>query len=277
MAATDSLRHTFADLHRGGCFAIPNPWDRGSVRLLEELGFKALATTSAGFSFSQGLPDALDVLSFEEVLEHIAEIASVSRLPVNADFQSGYAAEADGLADNVRRCVATGVAGLSIEDAAGGDTLFELEEAVERVNAARGAIDESGPEVLLTARAECFLVGDPDPLAESARRLEAYAAAGADVLFAPGVRERDEIRTLVSVVAPRPLNVLMSSDTGLRLADLDELGVRRVSVGSALSRAAWGAFLRAARAIAKEGSFAGLREAASFDELNQLFAVRHLD
>ncbi len=274
MMASDSPRRSFVDLHRDGCFAMPNPWDRGSVRLLEGLGFQALATTSAGFSFSKGLPDALDMLSVEEVLEHIADIVCVSRLPVNADFQSGYASDPDGVAENVRRCVATGVAGLSIEDASSMDALFELEEAVERVRAARGAIDQSGAGVLLTARAECFLVGHPDPLAESVRRLEAFAAAGADVLFVPGVREKDDIRTLVSTVAPRPLNVLMSSDIGLQMADLEELGVRRVSVGSALSRVAWGAFMHAARAIAKDGSFAGLREAAPFDELNQLFATR---
>jgi 2-methylisocitrate lyase-like PEP mutase family enzyme len=277
VVTSDSLRRAFVDLHRDGCFAIPNPWDRGSVRLLEELGFKALATTSAGFSFSKGLPDALDLLSVDEVLEHISEIASVSRLPVNADFQSGYAGDPEGVADNVRRCVATGIAGLSIEDASGADELFELEDAVERVRAAHGAIEESGLDVLLTARAECFLVGHPNPLAESVRRIEAYAAAGADVLFVPGVREKDHIRTLVSTVAPRPLNVLMSSDTGLQMADLEELGVRRVSLGSALSRVAWGAFLRAARAIAQDGSFAGLREATPFDELNQFFTVQRPD
>jgi 2-methylisocitrate lyase-like PEP mutase family enzyme len=272
--ASDSLRRAFLELHRDGCFAIPNPWDRGSARLLEELGFKALATTSAGFSFSKGLPDALDSVSVEEVLEHISEIVAVSRLPVNADFQSGYARDPDGVAANVRRCVATGVAGLSIEDASGPGALFEHEQAVERIRAARAAIDETEPDVLLTARAECFLVGHPDPLAESVRRLEAYAAAGADVLFAPGVREQDDIRKLVSAVAPRPVNVLMSSDTGLGLAELEALGVRRVSVGSALSRVAWGAFLRAARGIAQDGSFAGLSVAAPFDELNQLFTMR---
>lgn len=144
IGAADSLRRTFAELHRDGCFAVPNPWDRGSVRLLEELGFKAIATTSAGFSFSKGLPDALDLLTVEQVLEHIAEIASVSRLPVNADFQSGYASDPDGVAENVRRCVSTGVAGLSIEDASGADALYELEDGVERVQAARAAIDESG-------------------------------------------------------------------------------------------------------------------------------------
>ena len=178
-----ATRRAFAELHLEGCFAIPNPWDLGSVRLLEELGFPALATTSAGFAFSRGRPDALDALSVDDVLEHLGEVASASRLPVNADFQSGYADDPDGVADNVRRAVEAGVAGLSIEDAAGSDALFGLEEAVARIGAARAAIDESGAEVLLTARAECFLVGHDEPLAESARRLEAYAAAGADVLF----------------------------------------------------------------------------------------------
>jgi len=256
---------------------MPNPWDLGGVRLLEELGFAALATTSAGFAFSRGLPDALSSFGVEEALAHIAEIAGASRLPVNADFQSGYAADSGGVAENVRRCAATGVAGLSIEDATGADALFGLGEAVERVQAARAAVDEAGPGVLLTARAECFLVGHPDPLAESARRLEAYAAAGADVLFAPGVREPEQIRTLVDAVAPKPLNVLISAGTPLTMADLAALGVRRVSVGSALSRVAWGAFLRAARPIAQEGSFLGLGDAAPFTELNELFSSRPSD
>jgi 2-methylisocitrate lyase-like PEP mutase family enzyme len=270
----DALRRTFAELHREGCFVIPNPWDRGSVRLLEELGFQALATTSAGFAFSRGRPDTLDALSVADVLAHVEDLVSISRLPVSADFQSGYGEDPGEVAENVGRCAATGVAGLSIEDAAGADALFGLGEAVERVQAARAAIDRAGPGVLLTARAECFLVGHPDPLAEAARRLQAYAAAGADVLFAPGVREPDDIRVLVDAVAPRPLNVLISSDTGLTVSELASLGVRRVSVGSALSRVAWGAFLRAARAIAQEGSFRGLDEAATFGQLNELFAER---
>jgi 2-methylisocitrate lyase-like PEP mutase family enzyme len=272
-ATQSELVERFRALHAGGCFAIPNPWDPGTVRALEALGFQALATTSAGFSFSRGRPDALDALSVEEVLEHIAEIAAAATVPVNADFQSGYAASGDGVAANVRRCLATGVAGLSIEDATGADGLYGRDEAVDRVRAARAAVDESGTGVLLTARAECFLVGHPDPLAEGLARLQAYAEAGADVLFAPGVREPEQIAELVRAVQPKPLNVLMSSATGLRLADLERLGVRRVSVGSALSRAAWGAFLRAARLIAEEGSFAGLADGASFEELNDLFAA----
>jgi len=271
MEAT-ALRASFRALHSEGCFVIPNPWDIGSARVLGALGFRALATTSAGFSFSRGLPDALDVLSLEDVLEHVAEIAAASSLPVNADFQSGYAADPAGVAESVRRCIDTGVAGLSIEDASGADALFDVGAAVERVRAARAAIDASGADVLLTARAECFLVGHPDPLAEATRRLEAYAAAGADVLYAPGVRTPEDIRAVVEAVRPKPVNVLMSANTGLRVADLERLGVRRVSLGSALSRVVWGALLRSAREIAVDGSFAGLEGAAPFEELNALFS-----
>ncbi|HEU0251319.1 MAG TPA: isocitrate lyase/phosphoenolpyruvate mutase family protein, partial [Solirubrobacteraceae bacterium] len=205
---------------------------------------------------------------------HIAEIAGSAELPVNADFQSGYASQPEGVAANVRRCIEAGVAGLSIEDTTGDPTklLFELPEASERIAAARAAIDSSGEDVLLTARAECFLVEHPDPLRESIRRLQAYIEAGADVLFAPGVREREEIRAIVDSVAPRPVNVLVSANTGLHVSDLAELGVRRISVGSALARAAWGAFLRAAQGIAADGSFAGLDDAATFVQLNAMFA-----
>jgi 2-methylisocitrate lyase-like PEP mutase family enzyme len=254
---------------------IPNPWDVGTTRALQGLGFQALATTSAGFSFSRGLPDSPDALTVDEVLGHVAELVCAADVPVNADFQSGYALDPDGVAANVRRCVDTGVAGLSIEDTTGAEErpLFELSEAVERIAAARAAIDSSGADVLLTARAECFLVDHPDPLSESVRRLEAYAAAGADVLFAPGVRQQNDIRTIVDSVSPKPVNVLMSANTGLRVADLAELGVRRISVGSALARVAWGAFLRAAHEIADEGTFIGLDGAAAFAELHSMLAV----
>jgi 2-methylisocitrate lyase-like PEP mutase family enzyme len=270
----DSADHRarFRALHESGCFVIPNPWDCGTARALEQLGYKALATTSAGLSFSRGAPDAPGALPLEAVLEHIAEIVGSAELPVNADFQSGYAASPEGVGANVRRCVDTGVAGLSIEDASGAHALFELPHAVERVGAARAAIDSAAADVLLTARAECFLVGHPDPLEESIRRLQAYAATGADVLFAPGVRGRDDIRVIVESVHPKPVNVLMSTNTGLSVEDLAELGVRRISVGSALARVAWGAFLRAASAIAQQGSFAGLDGAAPFAQLNELFA-----
>ncbi|HEY2632359.1 MAG TPA: isocitrate lyase/phosphoenolpyruvate mutase family protein [Solirubrobacteraceae bacterium] len=273
MQSVSLHRATFRALHESGCFVIPNPWDPGTARALQRLGFHALATTSAGFSFSRGLHDASDALPVSTVLDHIAEIVAAADLPVNADFQSGYALDPEGVAANVRRCIDTGVAGLSIEDTTTDPnrSLFDLSEAVERVAAARAAIDFSGEDVLLTARAECFLVDHPDPLRESIRRLQAYSDAGADVLFAPGLREREDIRAIVGSVQPRPVNVLMSADTGLRVADLAELGVRRVSVGSALARAAWGAFLGAARTIVEEGSFAGLDGAATFAELNTMF------
>lgn len=250
---------------------IPNPWDVGTVRALEGLGFPALATTSAGHSYSRGLPDALDVLPVDDVLRHIAEIVDAANVPVNADFQSGYGADPESVADNVRRCVEAGVAGLSIEDAADTGGLFDVPEAVERLRAARDAIDSTGEDVLLTGRAECFLVGHPDPLRESIRRLEAYAQAGADVLYAPRVHDRDEIRAIVEAVDPKPVNVLMAANIGLTVADLAELGVRRVSVGSALARVAWGAFLRAAEGIARDGEFGGLEGAAPFAELNRMF------
>ncbi len=271
MTDAAATRARFRALHERGCFVIPNPWDVGSARVLERLGFEALATTSAGFAFSRGLPDAVDALTLDEVIAHVRELVEATALPVNADFQSGYAATSDGVAESVRRCVGTGVAGLSIEDATASDALFELEQAVERVAAARAAIDSAGADVLLTARAECFLVGHPEPLAESIRRLQAYSDAGADVLFAPGVREPDEISALVEAVAPTPVNVLVSANAGITVQTLAQLGVRRISVGSALSRVGWGAFLRAATALARKGSFAGLDGAASFDELNDIF------
>jgi 2-methylisocitrate lyase-like PEP mutase family enzyme len=270
-------RAAFRRLHEAGCFVIPNPWDVGTARVLAQLGFEALATTSAGFSFGLGLPDDPAALGVDAVLGHVADLVAATDLPVNADFQSGYAPDAEGVALNVGRCVETGVAGLSIEDARGGDAaaggspLYERAEAVERVRAARAAIDDTGSGVLLTARAECFLVGHPDPLAESIARLQAYAEAGADVLYAPGVRKPDDIRAIVEAVRPLPVNVLMAADTGLRVPDLAELGVRRVSVGSALSRVAWGAFLTAARELAGNGTFGWLADAASFPELNSLF------
>lgn len=255
---------------------IPNPWDVGSARALAELGFRALATTSAGFGFSRGLPDTPTALGLEPVLEHVAAIVGATELPVNADFQAGYGALPDDVAVSVQRCAETGVAGLSIEDTTGEAErpLYELGEAVARVRAARAALDSIDADVLLTARAECFLVGYADPLAESVRRLQAYAQAGADVLFAPGVRNAEDIRALVESVGPKPLNVLVSADIGLSVADLGELGVRRVSVGSALARVAWGAFLRGARQIAAEGSFPALDGAASFAELNRMFDQR---
>ncbi len=264
-------RAAYRKLHESGCFVIPNPWDAGSALYLRHLGFKALATTSAGYAFSLGLPDA--AVSRDAMLANIAAIVAAVDLPVNADFESGYAPDPAGVAANVRLCIDTGVAGLSIEDATGdkANPLFELPQAIERVRAARAAIDASNSGVVFTARAECFLVGHPDPLKESLRRLEAYAEAGADVLYAPGVSTREDIKTLISAVSPKPVNILMSRNTGLTVADLAGLGVRRISVGSSLSRAAWTAFIHAAEAIAKEGSFSGFDDLVPYAEINSFF------
>jgi 2-methylisocitrate lyase-like PEP mutase family enzyme len=269
---TFDRRARFLQLHEHGCFVMPNPWDAGTAIALAAMGFLALATTSAGFAFARGRPDTPTALGVDTVLGNIAEIVDAVDVPVNADFQAGYADDLAGLADNVARCVATGVAGLSIEDAVGdrADPLLSLPEAVERVRVARSAIDESEADVLLTARAECFLYGRTD-LGEAIARLQAFADAGADVLYAPGVRSREDIAALVGALRPYPVNVLMGSDTGLTVSDLAELGVRRISVGSALSRMAWGAFLSAARQIADAGRFDALAKAAHFDELNALF------
>ena len=270
----------FRGLHERGCFVIPNPWDVGSARHLQHLGFPALATTSAGFAFSQGLPDSGDatVGSRDRSLGHIASITAAVDLPVSTDFMSGYGPEPEDVAESVARCVATGVAGLSIEDATGDpmSPLYDLPIAVERVRAARQAIDQSGPsgkDVLLTARAECYHVGHSDPLRESVRRLQAYAAAGADVLFAPGAQTPAEIEALVAAVAPRPLNLLVVRDIGLRVQEIAALGVRRISVGGALSLAAWTSFTRAAQTLKSEGSFAGLTDLVPYAEINGLFST----
>lgn len=268
----DARRDVFRKLHESGCFVIPNPWDVGSARFLQSLGFEALATTSSGFRFSHGLTDSSDPAQRDLVLRHVREIVAAVDLPVSADFQSGYATTAEGVAESVRLCIETGVAGLSIEDATGDPTrpLYDVSEAVDRLAAARTAVGNSG--VVLTARAECFLTGHPDPLSESIRRLQAYAEAGADVLFAPGPRRKDDIKAIVEAVSPKPVNVIMTANTGLTVSDLAELGARRISVGSALARVAWGAFMRAAREIAEQGSFAAFEGAASLSDLNALFA-----
>jgi 2-methylisocitrate lyase-like PEP mutase family enzyme len=264
-------RRAFRKLHESGCFVIPNPWDAGSARYLRHLGFQALATTSAGFAFSRGLADG--AVSRDSMLSNIAEIAGAVDLPVNADFESGYAHEPEGVAANVRLCIDTGVAGLSIEDNSRNQSkpLYELPLAVERIKAARAAIDTSATGVLLTARAECYLVGHPEPFKESVRRLQAYAEAGADVLYAPGVVQREEIKSIVAEVAPKPVNILVSRNTGLRVADLAELGARRISVGSSLARAAWNGFIRAAEIISKEGSFSGFDDVVPFAEIDNFF------
>jgi 2-methylisocitrate lyase-like PEP mutase family enzyme len=274
IATFSARRQTFRSLHEEGCFVIPNPWDVGSARYLQHLGFSALATTSAGFAFSQGLPDSDVAVSRDRSLAHIAEIAGAVDLPVNADFASGYGSGPDEVAESVTRCVATGVAGLSVEDSTGeqASPLFELSVAIERVQAARAAIDATKSGVLLTARAECYHVGHTDPFRESVRRLQAYAEAGADVLFAPGVDKPEEIKALVEAVQPKPFNLLVVRDSGLRVIDFAALGVRRISVGGALALAAWGGFLRAAKSLKSEGSFSGFADLAPYPEINGFLA-----
>ena len=261
-------RQIFQQLHQVGCFALPNPWDIGSAKYLEHLGFKAIATTSAGFAFSRGLADG--AVGLDQMLAHVREIVAGTNLPVNADFENGYTDDPDGVAENVRRCVETGVAGLSIEDNSGREDkpLYELELAAERIRAAKAAIADSG--VVLTGRAECFLVGQED-IHEVIRRLAAYAEAGADCLYAPGISERDDIAAVVKAVAPKPVNLLISAPGGLTIRGAADLGVRRVSVGGALSRAAWGGFIRAAKHLAETGDFEGFAGATPHGELQKFF------
>ncbi len=263
-------RRAFRQLHEAGCFVIPNPWDVGSALYLQSLGFKALATTSSGFAWSQGHPD--NAMSRDAVVAHLATMVAATDLPVNADFESGFALDAAAVAESVGLAVQTGVAGLSIEDSTGdaAHPLFDLDTAIERMRAARHAIDASGGDVLLVGRAECFLVGRPD-LGETIARLKAYANAGADCLYAPGLRTREDIAAVVDAVAPKPFNLLIGAPTALTLRDVAALGVRRVSIGGALARSAWGGFMRAARCLADEGSFDGFGDAASGAELNALF------
>src|SRR5665213_479551 len=263
-------RRSFHKLHESGCFAIPNPWDIGSACFLQSLGFKALATTSSGFAWSQGHADG--GMSRDRVLAHLESPVAATDVPVNADFESGFAHDASGLAESVRLAVATGVAGLSIEDSTGDTSrpLYDLNIAVERIRAARRAIDQTGGDTMLVGRAECFLT-DRQDLAETISRLKAYASAGADCLYAPGLRTRDEIAAVVAGVSPKPVNVLIGSAHVLSMKDLEALGVRRVSVGGALARSAWSGFMRAARSIAEQGSFDEFSSAASGQELNALF------
>jgi len=260
----------FHRLHQSGCFVIPNPWDRGSAIYLQSLGFRALATTSAGFAWSVGRPD--NGVTVDQVLAHLKEISSAVSVPVNADFEGGFAREPDGVRANVARAVATGIAGLSIEDSTGDERapLFDVALARERIEAARAAIDASGTGVLLTGRSEGFFVGRPD-IKETIGRLEAYAAAGADCLYAPGIRTDADIAAVVRAVAPKPVNLLVAGDW-IAFARAAELGVRRISVGGALARAAWKGWTHAARQIAEQGSFAGLASGGlPAIDLNRLF------
>jgi 2-methylisocitrate lyase-like PEP mutase family enzyme len=263
-------RRAFHRLHEEGCFVIPNPWDVGSARYLQSLGFKALATTSSGFAWSHGHPDG--GMSRDRVLDHLTEMVEATDLPINADYEHGFAPDAAGVGESVRLAVETGVAGLSIEDSTGDPSkpLFETDMAIERIRAARRAIDKAGGDTMLIGRAEGFLVGQPD-IEQAIVRLKAYANAGADCLYAPGIRTAEQIRAVVAAVAPKPVNLLVGFNADLTMAKIAALGVRRVSVGGALARAAWGGFMRAAKLIIEEGKFDGFADAASGNTLNTIF------
>src|SRR5437763_14735662 len=271
-AQQTSVIEKFRALHESGCFVLPNPWDIGTTIYLEHLGFEALATTSAGFAFSRGKPDG--GVPRDEMLAHIREIVKTTALPVNADFHAGYADEPEDVAGNVRLCVETGVAGLSIEDSTGRSDcrLHEKKLAIERIRAARSAIDASKTGVVLTGRCEAWLVGNPDPLDTALDRLTAYAEAGADCLYAPGVSDPNEIARIVKTLAPKAVNVLVSGfNHQLTLSGLADIDVRRFAVGPGLALAAWGAFVQAAQNIETSGTaslLAGNRPSA---ELNELF------
>jgi 2-methylisocitrate lyase-like PEP mutase family enzyme len=270
MPSPAEKRATFRKLHTQGCFVIPNPWDVGSARYLQGLGYKALASTSAGFAFTQGLADG--AVPRAMMLSHFHEIAAATDVPLNADFEGGFADAPEGVAESVKLCVETGVAGLSIEDSTSDPAvpLYDFELALARVRAARAAIDAAGGEVMFTARSEGFIRGRPD-LEETMRRLKAFAAAGADCLYAPGIKTRDEIAAVVKAVAPKPVNFLMSAATELTVNDLAALGVRRISLGGTLARVAWTAVIRVARDIAENGKFDSLAGTIANPELNAFF------
>jgi 2-methylisocitrate lyase-like PEP mutase family enzyme len=269
-SSTADKRKTFRKLHETGCFVIPNPWNVGTARYLEKLGFKALATTSSGFAHARGRADG--ALDRDTVLAHFHELAEAADVPLNADFEDGLAERLDELAENVTRCVATGVAGLSIEDSPNDASvpLYPLDVAVARVRAARAAIDHAGGEVVFTARAEGFIRGVPD-LDDVIRRLKAYKDAGADCLYAPGIKTRDEIEAVVKAVAPRPVNFLNSGAFGFTVSDIAAMGVRRISVGGSLARVAMHAFIRAATEIAHDGKFDSFAGLITNNELNKFF------
>ena len=264
----ETKRAKFRELHESGCFAIPNPWDIGTARYLQHLGFKAIATTSAGFAFSRGLSDG--AVNRNDMLAHIKELVEATDIPVNADYENGYADDPNDVAESVRLCVATGVAGLSIEDATDRkeSRIYDVDLAVERIRAAREAIGNSG--VLLVGRAEGFLVGREN-IDQVIKRLIAYSEAGADCLYAPGFKERDDIKSVVAAVAPKPSNILIGGAVGLTMKDAESLGARRVSVGGAFARAAWGGFIRSAKELIQKGSFEELASATSYAELQKFF------
>src|SRR5437588_4189764 len=268
MKSVEEKRIEFHRLHESGCFAIPNPWDIGTAKYLQHLGFKAIATTSAGFAFSRGLSDG--AVKRDDMLAHIRELVEATNIPVNADYENGDAGDPEYVAENARLRAATGVAGLSIEDAADRkeSRIYDVDLAVERIKATREAIGKSG--VLLVGRAEGFLVGRENT-DQVIKRLVAYSEAGADCLYAPGFKERDHIKAIVECVAPKPSNILIGGPGGLTMRDAAELGARRVSVGGAFARAAWGGFIRSARELIEKGTFDELANAAPYDDLQKLF------
>ncbi len=268
--STADKRKTFRKLHESGCFVIPNPWSVGTARYLQGLGFKALATTSAGHAHSEGCPDGAQ--SMDQVLAHYRELAAATDVPLNADFENGFADDPDDVAANVTRCIATGVAGLSIEDSPQQSTppLYEFDAALARVKAARAAIDKAGGDVVFTARTEGFIRGRPD-IEETIRRLKAFADAGADCLYSPGIKTREHIEATVKAVGGRAINFLNSGAFGFTVDDLAGMGVRRISVGGTLSRVAMDAFIKSARAIANEGRFDSFAAVVSNPELNKFF------
>ncbi|MBX3532978.1 MAG: isocitrate lyase/phosphoenolpyruvate mutase family protein [Xanthobacteraceae bacterium] len=270
MPTVAEKRAAFRELHKSGCFVIPNPWDVASARWLQGMGFKALASTSAGFAWSQCLPD--NAVTREMVLAHLRELVDNTDVPINADFEGGFADEPAGVAESVALGVDTGVAGLSIEDSRRDkdNPVYSIEEAAARIAAARGAIDRKGGDTLLVGRAENFFVGRPD-LDNTIARLKAYSAAGADCLYAPGISKPEQIKAVVQAVAPKPVNLLIGTPMGLTVKDTEALGVRRISIGGSLARSAWGGFLRAAKQIAEEGRFDAFAEAAPGIEINKFF------
>ncbi|MBL8362453.1 MAG: isocitrate lyase/phosphoenolpyruvate mutase family protein [Rubrivivax sp.] len=272
MPSIAEKRARFHELHRSGCFVIPNPWDVGSAVWLQQQGFPALATTSSGYAWSHARPD--NGITRDMALQHLAELVAATDVPVNADFESGFAVDAAGVAESVRLAVATGVAGLSIEDSTGdaANPLMPLDVAVERMKAARRAIDAAGGDTMLVGRAENFIVGRPD-LDDVLRRLAAYAEAGADCLYAPGLQTEAQVRAVVEAVAPKPVNLLVGTASAWTVADIAAMGVRRISVGGALARSAWGGFQRAVELLA-QGRFDGFADAAPGKVLNVAFAPR---
>jgi 2-methylisocitrate lyase-like PEP mutase family enzyme len=263
-------RKTYRELHKTGCFVLPNPWDIGSARYLQHVGFKAVASTSAGYAFAQGLPDS--AVDRDMMLAHLRELSDATDVPVNADFEGGYADDPDEVAANVKLCIDTGVAGLSIEDATMDDSipLYDFDLALARVRAARAAIDKTNSGVLFTARTEGFIRNRPD-IDETVRRLKAFADAGADCLYAPGVRSREHIEAVIKAVAPKPVNILMPANLGFSVRDLEQMGARRISVGGSLARVAWTAVARASKEMLEQGTFTCFDGTMTNPELNKLF------